>query len=172
MGLQLIIVVETDKTNKSDYIYVKSTIEHFYSYDPSQVKLTPIYLGGKGNYERKQKDIASKISQYRQTGQSKVIYFFDCDEYNSKPEDKTFLDSVKKYCEKNNYEFVWFCKDVEHVYIGHSVEQQEKKKTAEGFKKNNLITKVKKNDLKYSQYQPRKSNILNVLDKYLESRHQ
>ena len=167
MGLQLIIVVETNQTNKSDFIYIKSTIEHFFTFDNSEIKLTPVYMGGRGNYARKQKEILSYMSQYKKTGESRVIYFFDCDDYISKPEDKLFLDSAKLFCEKNKFDFVWFCKDIEHVYVGSSVEQTEKKKMAEDFKRNNRIINVNKNDLKYVQYQQRKSNILNVLSKYI-----
>lgn len=51
MALQLIFVVETDKRCKSDWIYIKSTLNHFYQYDHTQVKLTSIYLSGKDKYK-------------------------------------------------------------------------------------------------------------------------
>ena len=35
MGLQLIFAVETNSKCKSDWIYIKDTIEHFYKYDRS-----------------------------------------------------------------------------------------------------------------------------------------
>ncbi len=57
MGLQLIFIVETDKSCKSDWIYIKDTIEHFYRYENTQVKFTPVYMGGKGNYKKKEKEI-------------------------------------------------------------------------------------------------------------------
>ena len=50
MGVQLIFVVETRKTCNSDWIYIKDTVEHFYSYERTELKLTPIYMDGKGNY--------------------------------------------------------------------------------------------------------------------------
>ena len=34
MGVQLIFVVETRKTCNSDWIYIKDTVEHFYSGSP------------------------------------------------------------------------------------------------------------------------------------------
>ena len=43
MGLQLIFVVETNKKCNSDWIYIKDTVEHFYEYDRTQVKLSPVY---------------------------------------------------------------------------------------------------------------------------------
>ncbi len=37
MGLQLIFVVETNKKCRSDWIYIKSALEKFYSYDQAHV---------------------------------------------------------------------------------------------------------------------------------------
>ncbi|MBP3700418.1 MAG: hypothetical protein J6I64_00870 [Lachnospiraceae bacterium] len=56
MGLQLIFVVETNKKCKSDWIYIKDTIDCFYCYD-QQVKLSVVYMDGKGKYKDKEKDI-------------------------------------------------------------------------------------------------------------------
>lgn len=53
MGVQLIFVVETNKKCNSDWIYIKDTIEHFYSYDRTQLKLSAVYMDGKGNYRSK-----------------------------------------------------------------------------------------------------------------------
>lgn len=36
MGLQLILVMETNRQCKSDWIYIKETIDHFYKYDTNQ----------------------------------------------------------------------------------------------------------------------------------------
>ena len=33
MGLQLIFVVEANKKSKTDWIYIKETIDRFYKYD-------------------------------------------------------------------------------------------------------------------------------------------
>ena len=82
MGVQLIFAVETNKKCNSDWIYIKDTVEHFYAYERTQLKLSVVYLDGKGNYssKKKQKEIDSLISQYRaasKTNQSKVICCFD-----------------------------------------------------------------------------------------------
>lgn len=68
MGMQLIFVVETNKKCKSDWIYIKDTIEHFYQYDRAQVKFTPVYMDGKGKYKNKETEINSLISQYKRIG--------------------------------------------------------------------------------------------------------
>ena len=85
---------EEEKCN-ADWIYIKDTIDNFYEYKRKEVKLTPVYMEGKGNYNshKKRKEIDNLISQYSVTSKnnySKVIYCFDCDEYNSKADDRNF----------------------------------------------------------------------------------
>lgn len=50
MGTQFIICVETNQKCNSDYIYIKSAIEQFYLLDNASVRLSPVYMDGKGNY--------------------------------------------------------------------------------------------------------------------------
>ena len=76
MGLQLVFVVETNKKCNSDWIYIKDTIEHFYKYDKAHVKFTPVYMDGRGKYEKKEKEIKNWIKQYAsmtKANQTKVI---------------------------------------------------------------------------------------------------
>lgn len=170
MGLQLIFVVETDKSCKSDWIYIKDTIEHFYRYENTQVKFTPVYMGGKGNYKKKEKEITGYISQYTSVSkenQSKVIYCFDCDDYDVKPEDFRFLEDAQNYCRNKGYEFVWFCKDIEQVYLGKRIEDKQKKPEAAKYKSKKEIKNIEKNSLSAEMCRPGTSNILKVLDKYL-----
>lgn len=111
MGLQLIFAVETNKKCNSDWIYIKDTIEYFYSYERTQVKFSVVYMDGKGNYnsKKKEKEIKSLASQYSSTSntnRSRVIYCFDCDDYDSKMDDLKFLEEAKKYCDEHEYDFV------------------------------------------------------------------
>ena len=57
MGVQLIFVVEANKSCKSDWIYIKSTIDYFYEYNRTGLKLSPVYMDGKGNYKQKEKEV-------------------------------------------------------------------------------------------------------------------
>ena len=173
MGLQLIFVVETNKKCNSDWIYIKDTIEHFYTYERTQVKLSVVYLDGKGNYNTKKtnKEIKTLISQYSstsKTNRSSVICCFDCDDYNSQMEDMKFLEEAKKYCDDHKYQFVWFCKDVEQVYIGKKIENHQKKKEAAAFKARKMICAVNAKNLLGDKYRNNTSNILRVLDGYSE----
>lgn len=170
MGLQLIFVVETNEKCKSDWIYIKDTIEHFYQYDQAQTKFTPVYMDGKGKYKSKEREINTVISQFAHSNkdnQSKVIYFFDCDKYDTKPEDAQFLIDAKQYCDTKGYDFVWFCKDIEQVYLGNSVEKKQKQAAATTFKAKKGIKNINKNMLLANNYVVKTSNIMKVLDKYL-----
>ena len=116
MGLQLIFVVEANKKSKTDWIYIKETIDRFYKYDEAHLKLSAVYMEGKNKYLSKVKEVNLLISQYSSTSANnvtKVIYCFDCDDYDSNPVDKEFLEKTQEFCKANSYEYVWFCKDIE-----------------------------------------------------------
>lgn len=173
MGLQLIFVVETNSKSKSDWIYIRDTIERFYQYNRNHVKFTPVYMNGKGKYKGKKGEVDELISQYSstsKTNQSKVIYCFDCDDYDVKPEDSEFLEAAKEYCNTNRYDFIWFCKDIECVYLGKKIERHDKQRQAANFKAKKQINEIDPKKLQYKDYQKNTSNILNILDQHLERR--
>ena len=161
MGLQLIFAVETNKTCKSDWIYIKDTISKFYTIDQAHIKLSTVYMDGKSNYTKKQKEVKSLVSQYlnvSKNNKSQVIYCFDCDEYDNKQEDMQFLEK----------EFVWFCKDIERVYLGKKVNDGKKREESARFKSRCMIDNIKEQDLSVLEYRHNTSNILVVLDKFIE----
>ena len=167
MGLQLVFVVETNKKCNSDWIYIKDTIEHFYEYERTQVKFSPVYMDGKGKYKSKEKQVTQFVRQYSamsKANHSKVLYCFDCDDYDSNPDDQKFLKEAKQYCDSKGYDFVWFCKDVEQVYIGKRVDDSQKKKEAATFKARKLINKVDQKRLSGEKYRISTSNIMKILD--------
>ena len=167
MGLQLIFVVETNKTCKSDWIYIKDTIEKFYTYDRAHVKFSPVYMNGKTNYADKEKEIKTLISQYDHAAtnnESKVIYCFDCDDYDVRQEDLNFLKKVRRFCEDRGYAFAWFCKDIERVFLGYKVPDSQKKKEAAAFKAKKMISGIKAESLSAAEYRANKSNLLKILD--------
>lgn len=174
MGLQLIFVVETNKSCKSDWIYIKDTIEQFYEYNKAHVKLTPVYMDGKGNYKKKETEISKWIAQYASMTKenlSRVIYCFDCDDYDNKVEDMIFLKNAETYCRDKGYHFAWFCKDVERVYIGRKVDDSKKQKEATTFKEKNLIKNVDTGRLNCVNYKANSSNIMSILDIYLDKKN-
>ena len=132
MGLQLIICVETNKKCNSDFIYIRSTINRFYDVDNANIRITPVYLDGKGKYAsgKVKKEVASLKNQYKaaaKNNSSIVIYCFDCDNYDTKTEDLRFLNEAREYCDENGFRFVWFCKDIEDVYLGKQISERRKK---------------------------------------------
>ncbi len=172
MGVQLLFVVEADKACRSDWIYIKELLDRFYVINDSEIKLTPIFLGGKGRYKEKAKinEINAKIKQYKagsKDNSTVVIYVFDTDDYDSDPSDKSFMEETQKYCEKNGYKYVWFCKDVEQVFIGRQVPKATKRDVAADFKKKNHIKSVQPQNLKSKGLRKCASNIMVVLGEYL-----
>ena len=65
MGTQLIFVLETDRRCQSDWMYINNLIHKQYDYDHSYIKLSPIFLGGRGNYNKKkvERDIDCNFRQ-------------------------------------------------------------------------------------------------------------
>ena len=170
MGVQLIIVVETNKKNRSDWMYIKDTIEHFYNYDNSEVKFSPVYMDGKTKYKDKEGEIQTLISKYAKSAKgnkSEVIYCFDCDNYDTDVTDRNFLKDAQKYCESKDYQFAWFCKDIERVYLGKKVEKNKKRDEAAKFLRKKEIKNIAAEKLSANKYRNDHSNLLSVLDKYL-----
>ena len=170
MGIQFIFCVETNKQCKSDQIYIKDTIERFFTYDNAMVRFSFVYMDGKYKYSSKsvKSQISKMTKEYAGTNnnQSVVIYCFDCDDYDCNQRDSKFLAEVEEYCKDNNYEHIWFCKDVERVYIGEKVPDKLKKQRAADFRSKKRINSVRKEMLQVDQYRQNCSNILNVLSKY------
>lgn len=172
MGLQLIICLETNPKTKSDYIYIKNTIDYFYSVNQAGVKLSPVFMDGKGNYDSRKtvKTIADYIRQYHAASEnnaSVVIYCFDCDDFDSNPADQEFLKTVQKYCKDRQYQFAWFCRDIEHVYLGKQISDKEKKTAAEHFAAKHLIRAVEVDKLCSNKMQNQRSNLCSILDDYM-----
>lgn len=172
MGIQLIICMETNKKCKSDFIYISRTINQFYSVDNSRVRIQPVFMNGKGRYASTGviREINSFKNQYKAASInniSVVIYCFDCDDYDTKPEDMRFIEQAKRYCSDNGYRFVWFCKDIEQVFIGRKIPDNQKKQAATQFAAKKMIENVDKQSLKAETFQNHRSNLCKVLDEYL-----
>lgn len=58
-----VLVVETNRANGSDYIYLRKYLKSVY--DSSNDVLSPVFLEGKGNYNKpaRVKEIRKKISE-------------------------------------------------------------------------------------------------------------
>lgn len=165
MSRQVLLCVESNKTAGTDYQYIVATIKRFYI-DDKKIRYRGIFLGSKNKYNAKDKlkEIQDNIKNFK--GETTVIYFVDVDDYDINREDKNDYDNIKKFCEKNGYELVFFDKDVEDVYIGHTVSDSEKVRAVANFNRKKLINNVDEKMLKVDFHRKHGSNILKVLDKY------
>ena len=89
----------------------------------------------------------------------------DVGSYKNFKVSKLLTNYKLKYCDKKEYEFVWFCKDVEQVYLGDKVVDDRKKKTAAKFKERKMILKVSQKQLSANNFRANSSNIMLVLDR-------
>lgn len=165
MSKQILLCVETNKKARTDYKYIDSSIKRFYIND-RKIIYRPVFMDTKTKYNAKDKvrEITGAIKNY--PGETHVIYFIDVDDYDVSGETKRLYDDIEKYCKDNRYDFVFFKKDVEDVYLGHQVTDDEKVKRAEEFTRKKLIDKVNESNLCSDIHRNHSSNILNVLDKY------
>lgn len=100
-----------------------------------------------------------------------VIYCVDTDDYDISSDSNELLNKIREHCESNNYEFIFFCKDIEDVYWGQKVQKTKKISEAGRFRSSKSIEKVNEKLLQRGQYQAHCSNILNVLDQYFTRKH-
>ena len=166
----MIFVVEADEASRSDYMYIRAVLDKCYGVlSRKDINITAIFMGGKGNYNKPKilQSINSKIKMYNAVGSTYVIYCFDTDKIDSNPMDNKALLEEKKYCEDNGYDFVWFCHDVEEVFLGKSVKKKEKTNSARTFTANAKKDMIKPSKLMSKEYGKGKSNLMIVLKKYL-----
>ncbi len=166
--IQIIFVVETNKITKSDDRYVSKLISQLYDLSKNDVQFQYVHMGTKYRYNKPSvlKEIKEYIQQNK-NGINHVVYCFDTDRIDN---DQVQVEALKKYenfCIQNGFYFVWFCYDIETVFLGHSVPDNEKEKESRDFfrKKFELEKSLKlrlsknKDDIKSN----RSSNILTVL---------
>lgn len=167
MALQMILCLETNKRSATDYVYIKDTINRFFCLD-NKIKISPIYMNGKSNYNSKKvkKEIAKLCKDYV-IGETRVIYVIDTDAYEVEFYHSKELQDISQYCSDNKFDLVWFCHDVEEVYIGEKVPDNQKVSKAQDFRKRNKILEINEKNLMSNEKRNGVSNILLVLDKYI-----
>lgn len=147
-SLQLIFCVETISNANTDVIYLNCIIEHYLPNlkTNQNVKISFICLEGKFKYNQKkiitQIDSLKKEFRLFSNGITEIVYVFDKDKFTSDPRDAFFNEEVTTFCTNKKYELVWFVKDIEHVLLGKQINNNDKKKSAIEFKKNNGIHNI------------------------------
>ena len=172
MNVQLIFCIETNKQADTDFIYINEVIKEFYQLDP-HIKISPVYMNGRGNFnthntESKVSKLKKEYAAANSESATYVLYCLDCDRYDSNPEDRAFLISVKQYCDDDeDRQFVWFCRDVEDVFLGKQVEKKQKHSEAVRFQTSKKIKSLNTALLSVSGFRQHYSNLCLVLDEFL-----
>lgn len=163
MSRQILLCVETNKKSRTDYKYISSTIQRFYVND-RKIIYRPIFMESKTRYNHK--DVLDEINAYvkKYPGKTDVIYFIDMDNFDTVNDDKVLFTKIEQFCDDNDYRLVFFKKDIEDVFWGEKVCDDEKVKKADEFTRKKIIDTVKEEKLRAKQYRNHASNILNVLD--------
>lgn len=163
----MILCVETKKSADTDSIYILDTINRWYKVD-NKVKISKINMNSKSRYNSKDvvREIAKKKKEFV-LGDTHVIYFIDTDQYDRNPEHERELKEITRYCEDNGINLVWFCHDVEEVFLGHKVSDSQKVQEATTFRRKRKIEEIQIEKLSCNTQRAYVSNIMNILDKYL-----
>ena len=167
MARQLIFCLETNKRPNTHYIYIKEAIDFLYQ-KSRQVNIIPVYMGTKTKY--RSKDVLKEIGQKKKMfihGETKVIYFIDTDAFEKSIEHANDFRDIQQFCEENDYDLVWFCHDVEEVFLGRQIPDDLKVQAAGTYRGKGEIKKISSEKLSSETIQKNRSNLLCVLDKYL-----
>lgn len=169
MGCQLLICVETNKSAKTDELYIQELILRRYG-KITEYSIKYIEMSGCTNLNDAKAKINKLAKEYKKlsaSNESHVICCFDTDDYDKDYDDICRLENARKFCEHNGYIFVWFCRDIEEVFWNQRVDDKKKKEYAKKFRTQSQYKNVKLENLHAVNYSKKKSNILNVLDDYL-----
>ena len=130
MAIQMIFCVETNKRADTDSIYLSEIISHFYRLN-NQTKISKVYMGTKSKYQAK--DVLREIDNKTKAfviGETKVVYCIDTDDYEKSQEQENQFHSIEQFCNVNDYDLIWFCHDVEDVFLGKRISDSLKVREA------------------------------------------
>ena len=158
--IELILIMETRSSNKSDYMYIKSTLDYYY--EPRTYGIKKIFATTKSLLIKQEKKIEKLCNMIERKPVIIVIADYD--------QDEPLNDIITKYCLNKSYDLIWMNSDVEEVYLGEKISRKDKEKKAIAFqiKKNKLIPKLNNLSETNPLNKSKSSNILVVLDKHLK----
>ena len=169
MGLQLIFCIETRSKKGSDWVYIAQTIDNYYQRDRA-IKQSKVPMNGKMgmNSPKVKRKVDQLIREYKSNGESRIIYCVDTDDWKSDPEQQKDWQKIQAFCKNRGYDLVWFCRDIEEVFLGFRIDSSVKAEHAAQFRRGKGIQKIGSDRLSREIVKERYSNILLVLDQYLE----
>ena len=161
----LVLCVETDKEAQTDTKYIDKTIRQFYVID-NNIKIAYVYMGGKGNYDNRAVTSQIKRQYSGDFDEKHIVYCIDIDNM-ADAEVIEQNNKIKAYCDSLNYDFVWFCRDVEEVYLHKRVDKSEKVNEAKKFSRLSDLGKATEGSLTANIQTQFKSNLISILDKFM-----
>lgn len=163
--IQMIFIVETNEKTKSDNRYIRKLLDKIYDKTSNEIQFQFIEMGTKYLYNSK-KVITKRNSLVKANadGENYIIYCFDTDRIDNNPVHIRELKEREEFCKRNNYKFVWSCYDIENVFLGYSVSDQDKERESmKFFRKDFDLTQKLKDRLSSNSKTNTHSNILTVL---------
>lgn len=169
MSVSVVFVFESNKRSQTDYHYVRAILKE--KYDRGKYRDYPIFAGSKSML-LEDKPIANKVSEIKKKTmvRPEVVVFADVD--SGFLNDFKLNKKIEKHCKENNYNLVWFNRNIEEVVLGRIVNEKDKVKIAENF----TISRLEKNAMaKMNVVNPfalyKTSNLFPVLDKILPKKN-
>lgn len=162
----VLICVETNKKSKTDVFYINKALKFLYKKEP-RTKIDYVYMDGKHKYNNKN-TIASIEEKSSQFFEKHIVYCIDTDDIFVDSKHINLNDEIEQYCNKNNYELVWFCRNIEEVFLHRIVIDKNKVLEAKRFGAISEISPSVINSLKANIKSKTKSNFKCIFDKYLE----
>jgi len=162
----VVLCVETDQKAQTDDKYIDKVIRQFYIID-NNIKIAYVHMNGKGNYNKK--TVANQIKKWfsGDFDERHVAYCIDIDNQA----DSAIIEQNKKieeYCMSLNYDLIWFCRDIEEVFLHKRISKSDKIGESNKFMRVQGMGKATETSLS-SKYQVTKSsNLLCILDSCMD----
>lgn len=106
---QIIFVLE----GKTDYEYINRIITKLYPELKNGIKIKPLFMNGKTNYNKIENKIKENKSKFSE--ESKVIFVVDTDEVSSNTNDLKLFKEIEEYTKHKKYHLIFFNPDIEGV---------------------------------------------------------
>lgn len=165
----ILICVETTCGAKTDSIYIDKTLKTLYNID-NETKIDYVYFTSKTMYG--DNGIKRKIEQkIKGFSDATIVYCFDSDDIFINAETILLNKKIEKHCKFNGYKIVWFCRDIEEVFLHRRVKKTEKLSEAAKFNSKNGVGEATVESLSRADVSSKKtSNFACVFDAFFHKK--